>query len=144
MIINKFLQIFSEEYQKTKSINKLIEFTKKTLPSDGTDKIFIGCVLIMFDQGIMGTSASREYLVSIVNSGKEAIGNTNLLNFYVKRINRNKIVSKYLKDIDKDDEFDKHLNLVLEYLNQFSYDFSNNIKQSYDKKIIEFLNNNNS
>ena len=59
MIINKFLQIFSKEYTKTKSITKLIEFTKKTLPSDGTDKIFIGCVLIMFDQGINGPSAPR-------------------------------------------------------------------------------------
>ena len=29
MIINKFLQLFSEEYTKTKSITKLIEFTKK-------------------------------------------------------------------------------------------------------------------
>lgn len=134
MIINKFLQIFSEEYTKTKSITKLIEFTKKTLPSDGTDKIFIGCVLIMFDQGINGSSASREYLISIVNAGKENIGNTNLLNFYVKRINGNKMVAKYLKNIDKDEEFDKNLNLVLEYLNQFSYDFSKNIKQAYDKK----------
>ena len=43
MIINKFLQLFSEEYIKSKSINELIKFTKKTLPSDGTDKIFIGC-----------------------------------------------------------------------------------------------------
>ncbi len=144
MIINKFLQLFSEEYIKSKSINELIKFTKKTLPSDGTDKIFIGCILIMFDYGFTGPCASREYLVSIVNSGKEVIGNTNLLNFYVKRINRNKMVSRYLKDIDKDNEFDKHLNLVLEYLNQFSYNFSTNIKQSYDKKIINFLNNNNS
>lgn len=117
---------------------------KKTLPSDGTDKIFIGCVLIMFDQGINGPAASREYLISIVNAGKEKIGNTNLLNFYVKRINGNKLVAKYLKSIDKDEEFDKHLNLVLEYLNQFSYDFSKNIKQAYDKKIADFLNYNNS
>lgn len=144
MIINKFLQLFSEEYTKTKSITKLIEFTKKTLPSDGTDKIFIGCVLIMFDQGINGPAASREYLISIVNAGKEKIGNTNLLNFYVKRINGNKLVAKYLKSIDKDEEFDKHLNLVLEYLNQFSYDFSKNIKQAYDKKIADFLHYNNS
>lgn len=143
MIINKFLQLFSEEYQKTKSINELIEFTKKTLPSDGTDKIFIGCVLIMFDQDINGTSASREYLISIVNAGKENIGNTNLLNFYVRRINRNKLVSKYLKNIDKDEKFDEHLNLILEYLNQFSYDFSKNIKQAYDKKIADFLKNDN-
>lgn len=53
------------------------------------------------------------------------------------------MVTKYLKNIDKDKEFDKHLNLVLEFLNQFSYDFSKNIKQAYDKKIAEFLNNNN-
>ena len=42
MIINKFLQIFSEEYINFKSIDKLLKFTKKTLPSDGTDKIFVG------------------------------------------------------------------------------------------------------
>ena len=143
MIINKFLQLFSEEYRKTNSINKLVEFTKKTLPSDGTDKIFIGCILIMFHQGFIGASASREYLVSIVQSGKVTIGNTNLLNFYVKRINGNKMVSKYLKDIDKDEEFAKHLDLVLEYLNQFSYDFTKTIKESYKTKITEFLRDNN-
>ena len=54
MIINKYLQIFSEEYTTSQKIDKLIEFTKKTLPSDGTDKIFIGLVLIMFDIGFTG------------------------------------------------------------------------------------------
>lgn len=140
MIINKFLQIFSDEYTKSKEITSLIEFTKKTLPRDGTDKIFIGCILLMFDQGFIGAAASREYLVSIVKSGQEKIGSTNLLNFYVKRINRNKLVAKYLKDIDKDPDFDKHIYLVLEYLDQFSYDFTKNIKQSYSKKITEFKN----
>lgn len=138
MIINKFLTKFSEEYKDFKTINQLLEFTKKTLPSDGTDKIFIGCVLIMLDQGL----ASREYLLSIVKAGKEKIGNTNLLNFYVKRINRNKLVSKYLKKIDQDIDFDKHLNLVLEYLEQFAFDFTKNIKISYDKKIAEFIKRN--
>ncbi len=50
------------------------------------------------------------------------------------------MVFKYLKDIDKDVEFDKHLHLILEYLNQFSYDFVRDIKESYFKKIAEFLN----
>ena len=36
-------------------------------------------------------------------------------------------------------EFDKHLDLVLEYLDQFSYDFVKNIKKSYDEKINEFI-----
>lgn len=138
MIINKFLTKFSEEYNDFKTITQLLEFTKKTLPSDGTDKIFIGCVLIMLDIGL----ASREYLISIVKAGKEKIGNTNLLNFYVKRINRNKLVSKYLKKIDQDIDFDKHLNLVLEYLEQFAFDFTENIKKSYEKKITEFIKRN--
>lgn len=138
MIINKFLTKFSEEYNDSKTIIQLLEFTKKTLPSDGTDKIFIGCVLIMLDIGL----ASREYLLSIVKAGKEKIGNTNLLNFYVKRINRNKLVSKYLKKIDQDIDFDKHLNLVLEYLEQFAFDFTKNIKISCDKKIAEFIKRN--
>ncbi len=135
MIINKFLQIFSEEYVNSKSIDQLLEFTKKTLPSDGTDKIFIGCVLIMFDIGLTGSSSCREYLISIVKSGREKIGNTNLLYFYVNRINTNKIVSKYLKDINKDVDFEKHLDIVIEYLEQFAFDFSARIKSDYDKKI---------
>ena len=97
MIINKLLQKFSEEYINSKSIDKLLEFTKKTLPSDGTDKIFVGCVLIMFDLGFTGPASCHEYLYSIVKSGKEKIGNTNLLYFYVNRINTNKMVSKFLK-----------------------------------------------
>ena len=140
MIINKFLQIFSEEYTNSKSIDKLLEFTKKTLPSDGTDKIFVGCVLIMFDLGFTGPASCHEYLSSIVKSGKEKIGNTNLLYFYVNRINTNKMVSKYLKNISQDLNFEKHIDLVIEYLEQFSFDFSAKIKSVYDKKINDTLN----
>ncbi len=139
MIINKFLQIFSEEYVNSKSTKKLIEFTKKTLPSDGTDKIFIGCVLIMFNMGFNGPAACREYLVSIVKAGKEKIGNTNLLYFYVERITTNKLVAKYLKNINKDVDFEKHVDLVIEYLEQFSFDFVADIKRSYDKKLKEYV-----
>ncbi len=138
MIINKFLQIFSEEYTNSKSTEKLLEFTKKTLPSDGTDKIFIGCVLIMFDLGFHGPAACHEYLTSIVKSGKEKIGNTNLLYFYVERINTDKMVSKYLKNMNQDLDFEKHIDLVIEYLEQFSFDFTERIKRDYDKKIKEY------
>ena len=134
VVINKFLQIFSEEYVNYKSINELLEFTKKTLPADGTDKIFIGCVLIMFDMGFTGPASCREYLLSIVKSGKENIGNTNLLSFYVDRINTNKMVSKYLKNINQDLDFQKHIDLVIEYLEQFSFDFSTRVKSVYNNK----------
>ena len=126
--------MFSEEYVSSKSIDKLLEFTKKTLPSDGTDKIFIGCVLIMLDLGFTGPASCRECLSSIVKSGKEKIDNNNLLYFYVNRINTNKIVSKYLKNINQDLNFEKHIDLVIEYLDQFSFDFSAQIKSMYDKK----------
>ena len=135
MIINKFLQIFSEEYINSKSIDKLLGFTKKTLPSDGTDKIFVGCVIIMFDLGFTGPSSCHEYLSSIVKSGKEKVGNTNLLYFYVNRINTNKMVAKYLKNINRDLNFEKHIDSVIEYLEQFSFDFSAKIKSVYDKKL---------
>ncbi len=135
MIINKFLQMFSEEYTHSKSIEQLLEFTKKTLPSDGTDKIFIGCVLIMFDIGLTGPAACHEYLTSIVQSGKEKIGDTNLLYYYVNRMNTNKMVSKYLKNMNQDKDFEKHIDLVIEYLEQFSFDFSERIKKHYHQKV---------
>ena len=135
MIINKFLQIFSEEYLNNKAINKLLEFTQKTFPTDGTDKIFIGCVLIMFDRSLIGPAACREYLLSIVQSGKEKVGDTNLLEFYVERVNTNKMVAKYLKNIKNDLEFDKHIDLVIEYLEHFTYDFKEYVREIYDRKI---------
>lgn len=136
MFIDRYLKLFYEEYYNFKTVHMLSEFTNKTLPQDGTDKIFIGCVIIMFDKGLY----SVQSLLSIVKSGVEKIGNTNLLNFYVKRINRNKLVTKYLKNIDKDTEYDKHIALVIEYLEQFpNYDFINDLKKSYEKKIKEFI-----
>ena len=138
MIINKYLQMFSEEYESLGTIDKLLEFTEKTFPRDGTDKIFIGCVVIMFLMGFKGAAATREYLLSIVKAGKEKIGKTNLLSFYVKRINTNKIVSKYLKNIDEDLDFQKHLDLVIEYLEGFAFDFGATIKKAYGEKIEKY------
>lgn len=59
----------------------------------------------------------------------------------MKRINGNKVVAKYLKNIDKDKEYDKHIALVIEYLKQFSYDydFVSELKKSYEKKILDFI-----
>ncbi len=142
MIINKFLQTFSEEYTNSKSIEKLKEFTQKTFPSDGTDKIFIGCVLIMFNSGFTGPNASREYLLSIVKAGKEYLGDNNLLCFYVERVNTDKMVAKYLKNIKDDLAFDKHIDLIIEYLEQFSFDFSAEIMKKYGEKIKNIASNN--
>ena len=65
-MINRILMELYDDYEKS-NIYSLKEFTKKTLPSDGTDKLFIGCVLIMFSRcnGFKARySATREELLS--------------------------------------------------------------------------------
>ena len=97
-MINRILMELYDDYEKS-NIDSLIEFTKKTLPSDGTDKLFIGCVLILFSRSSSRYYATREELLSIVKAVKEKIGDSNYLAFYVDRVNREKGISKYLKDV---------------------------------------------
>ena len=95
-MINRILMELYDDYEKG-DIDSLIEFTKKTLPSDGTDKLFIGCVLIMFSRcnGFKARySATREELLSIVKAVKEKLGDSNYLAFYVDRVNKEKGISK--------------------------------------------------
>ena len=122
------------------NINGLLEFTKKTFPSDGTDKLFIGCTLIMFS--IAGCYkpryfCTRENLLAIVLLAKEKVGDSNLLDFYVERVNNVKGINKYLNNITKDPNLDKYADLVIEYLEQFKLDFVTQVKkhQSLEKYI---------
>ena len=91
---------------KKGNMESIIEFTNKTFPNDGTDKLFIGCLLILFSNEVGAYKpryfAARERLYLIVLAAKEKIGNTNLLAFYIDMINKSKGISKYLADIVKD------------------------------------------
>ena len=40
--------------------------------------------------------------------------------------------------MNQDLDFEKHIDLVIEYLEQFSFDFTERIKRDYDKKIKEY------
>ena len=73
-----------DEYEKG-NIKNLIEFVNKTFPSDGTDRFFIGCVLILFSRGGYKSryNMTRENLLDIVKSAKEKAGSTNLLALYI-------------------------------------------------------------
>lgn len=122
----------------------LIEFTHKTFPQNGTDKLFIGCALIMFSrtEGFKPRySVSRENLYSIVSTAKEKIGTTNLLAFYIERINSQKGINKYLAKIVKDEKIEDYADLILEYLDQFKPKFGENLKEAYVKKIEEYVQN---
>lgn len=110
-MINRILMELYDGYENG-NIDSLIEFTKKTLPSDGTDKLFVGCVLILFSRSSSRYYASREELLSIVKAAKEKLGNSNYLAFYVDRVNREKGISKYLKDIVNDKDIDKCADLI--------------------------------
>ena len=126
---------------KQGNTESLIEFANKTFPKNGSDKLFIGCTLILFSRsnGFKPRySASRENLISIVLSAKEKIGSTNLLSFYVERINTKKGINKYLIDIVDDENINEYADLIIDYLNQFRPKFVEELK-NYNKKIEEYV-----
>jgi hypothetical protein len=129
-----------DDYEKN-NIENLIEFTNKTFPQNGTDKLFIGCVLILFSRAggyKPRYYATRENLHSIVLLAKEKIGTTNLLAFYIERVNTKKGISKYLKNIIDDKNIDEYADLIIEYLDQFKPNFVSYLKQD-SKKIEEYI-----
>lgn len=136
--MNKYLMDFYDEYYTTKSITSLEDFTKKTFPQDGTDRLFIGCTLILITS-VYKTRVTAEALSKIVASVFEKVGSTNLLNFYYKRVNTNKMVSKYLKKIINDKNLEKYARTILDFLEDMSFDFINYVSTHQDKlsKYIE-------
>ncbi len=137
-MINRILMELYDDYELG-NMESLIEFAKKTFPKDGTEKLFIGCTLIMFSRpGSLiepRYSATRENLYSIVLAAKEKVGDANLLSYYVDRINTQKGISKYLKDVVNDQKLDTYANVILDYLDQFKPNFVEEIKEVIDKKI---------
>jgi len=139
-MINRILMELYDDY-KQGNTESLIEFANKTFPKNGSDKLFIGCTLILFSRsnGFKPRySASRENLISIVLSAKEKIGSTNLLSFYVERINTKKGINKYLIDIVDDENINEYADLIIDYLNQFRPKFVEELK-NYNKKIEEYV-----
>ena len=139
-MINRILMELYDDYERGK-IENLIDFTNKTFPQNGTDKLFIGCVLILFSRtgGFkVRYYISRENLLSIVLAAKEKIGSTNLLAFYVERINTKKGISKYLADVVNDKNIDEYANLIIEYLEQFRPKFLEDLKK-FHRKIEEYV-----
>lgn len=139
-MINRILMELYDDY-KQNNIKSLIDFTNKTFPQNGTDKLFIGCVLILFSRAggyKPRYDVARENLLSIVLSAKEKIDSTNLLAFYVERINTKKGINKYLADIIDDKNIDEYADVIIGYLEQFKPIFVSDIKQNY-KKIEEYV-----
>lgn len=123
-MINRFLMELYDEYEKG-NVEPLKEFTKKTLPSDGTDIFFIGCVLILFSRNSGFKEryyCTREGLLDIVKAAKIKKNGSNLLTFYVENVNTVKGIRKYFNEIDENN-FDQYADLVIDYLEQFRPSF---------------------
>ena len=131
-MINRILMELYDNYTND-NVESLIEFSKKTFPTDGTTDLFIGCCLIMFSRA-HGYEArydcTREELLEIVYAVKEKIGKSSLLEFYVERLNTYKGINKYFKN---NLNIDKCADLIIEYLEQFKPRFRNEVKKHKDK-----------
>lgn len=136
-------RILMELYDDYSDGNKesLLEFAKKTFPNDGTEKLFVGCTLILFSRanGFKPRyDCTREKLLDIVLSSKERIGSSNLLAFYLDRVNTRKGINKYFKKIINDENLDKYSDLIIEYLDQFKPKFVDDLYYN-DKKLKEYV-----
>ncbi len=140
-MINRILIELYDDYENN-NLNSLIEFTNRTLPQNGTDKLFIGCCIIMFSKVSSSFKpryhVSRELLYSIVLAAKEKVGPSNLLSYYVKRVNTQKGIDKYLKNVIHDPNIDKYADLIIEYLDQFKPNFVEELKLD-TKKIEKYI-----
>ena len=133
-MINRILMELYDDYSKN-NIEPLVEFSKKTFSNEKISNLFIGCVLILFDNSYgfkPRYNCTRENLLGIVLSTKEKIKDTNLLKIYMNKINKRKGINKYLKNILDDENMDKYANIIIDYLEQFKPNFINNLKNKLD------------
>ena len=71
------------------------------------------------------------------NGRIQKIGATNLLQIYYEKINTHKEVSRYLKKVIYQEDFDKNLDMLIDYFEHFSYNFEKIIR-SYPNKIEKY------
>ena len=136
-MINRILIELYDEYEKN-NIDAITEFSKKTFPNDGTDKFFLGCTLIMFSRANSFKpryDCNREELLAIVSSFKEKTKDSNLLDFYLDRINTTKGIRKIFNKLFEDENVEKYADTVIDYLEQFKPKFIKNTYNAYKNKI---------
>lgn len=139
-MINRILMELYDDYIENSNVDKLWSFAQKTFPADGTDKLFVGCVLILFS--IAGGYkpryfCTRENLESVMLLAKNKIGDNNLLAFYIDRVNKAEGVNKYLNEVVNDSNLEKYADIILSYLNQFKLDFVSQVRQ--EKSLGKYI-----
>ena len=138
-MINRILMELYDEYEK-ENIEPLKEFSNITFINENAYIVFMGCTLIMFSK-VNGLKprylCTREELLEIVLSIKKKINNTNLLEFYLDRINTKKSINKYFKKIRENGKLEEGADIVIDYLEQFRPKFISSL-QSFEDKIKDY------
>ena len=132
-----------DEYEKG-SVQELKDFAEKTFDEEMVRKLFIGCTLVMFslakNKGYKPRyNCTRENLLDIVMSAKEKVGDTILLDFYAKRVNKTKRVVTYFDGFFDEENLEEYVDVLISYLEQFKPRFRENLLNN--KKIELWANN---
>ena len=132
-----------DEYEKG-SVQELKDFAEKTFSEEGVRKLFIGCTLVMFSLANTQSykpryNCTRENLLDIVMSAKEKIGDTILLDFYAKSVNKTIKVITYFNDLFDEENLEEYVDVLISYLEQFKPRFRENL---LNNKKIELCANN--
>ena len=89
---------------------------------------------------IVGSSEDNQpFNIDIVMSAKEKIGDTILLDFYAKRVNKTKKVITYFNDLFDEENLEEYVDVLISYLEQFRPRFRENLLNN--KKIELYANN---
>lgn len=133
-MINQYLFDGYEEYTNNRTYEVLTEFANKTFPQNGTDKLFIGCSIILYRSVVNKNYANTHALLSILKAGKDNEDGINLLKYYFENINDSKDVSRYLKKELYSKDYLEHLDMLIDYFSGWSYNFYDIVYEKYMAK----------
>ena len=137
-LINRILIELYDNYVESGNLAPVEDFAELTFKNEGVRKLFVGSFIILADKSSNAFKPryeiNRENLIDVVSLAKEKVGDTNLLAFYIDRVNTTKGITSYLNDIANDEKVSECANLLLEYLDQFKPNMLNMVMDKYNSK----------
>lgn len=137
-MINRILIELYDNYVESGNLVPVEDFAELTFKSEGVRKLFVGTFIILADKSSNAFKPryeiNRENLIDVVSLAKEKVGDTNLLAFYIDRVNTTKGITSYLNDIANDEKVSEYANLLLEYLDQFKPRMVEMVMDKYNSK----------
>jgi hypothetical protein len=137
-LINRILIELYDNYVESGNLVPVEDFAELTFKNEGVRKLFVGTFIILADKSSNAFKPryeiNRENLIDVVSLAKEKVGDTNLLAFYIDRVNTTKGITSYLNDIANDEKVSEYANLLLEYLDQFKPRMVEMVMDKYNSK----------